>query len=189
MKPEHILYIVGGASRAGKTVIASRILKEYGVPYFGLDYLTGAVQLIPEAGVSHEQNVMERTENLWPMVRALSENLLFAEPKYLMDGEAVFPKNLAEYKNEGRNIRACFLGYADIDPEVKFQQIRANPSPVNDWSRDRPDDVLKLNVSESINFSRFIRDECKKWNMPYFDTSFEFEKNINLAIKSLIDEK
>jgi hypothetical protein len=158
------LYFIGGAARAGKTILASKLLQEQKLPYFGIDYFTGALQTEPELGISHKQGVMERAEKLWSFIRALSENLLFAEPRYLLDGEALFPKYLYEYRNAGKNIKACFLGYANISPEEKFKIIRANPSPVNDWSRHTADDELMNDIREGISLSRYLQEECANIN-------------------------
>jgi hypothetical protein len=68
-------YLLGGASRAGKSTLARRLLRERGVPYFPLDYLLlGLENGVPSLGVT-PGNPAVVGEQLWPLVRAMAKNL------------------------------------------------------------------------------------------------------------------
>lgn len=50
-----MIYIIGGAARAGKTIIARRMLIERNIPYFCVDYFVSALdQAAPELGIDAE---------------------------------------------------------------------------------------------------------------------------------------
>ncbi len=53
-----MIYIISGASRSGKTLIAEKMVKQYGIPYVSLDWLVmGFTNGIPEYGIH---------DKLWP---------------------------------------------------------------------------------------------------------------------------
>jgi hypothetical protein len=47
-----MLYLIGGAARAGKTILGHRLFRERSIPYFCVDYFVSALdQGAPELGI------------------------------------------------------------------------------------------------------------------------------------------
>lgn len=182
------LYLIGGASRAGKSNLAVRLLDKHRISNFCSDYLIASLQgAMPELGVHSEQAAVENDPKLWPFLKALMDNICSAENEYLVDGEALLPKNVYAYQSASEHeIRACFLGYTKTKIDEKLEAIRRNPSPVNDWSRHYADDALKEKIAKYIEFSHYIRDECEKFNLKYIDTSHNFEAALDEAENYLV---
>ncbi len=50
-----MLYVIGGAARAGKTLLAQRLFRNHRTPYFCVDYFVSALQhRAPELGIIGE---------------------------------------------------------------------------------------------------------------------------------------
>lgn len=73
-----MLYIIGGASRSGKTTVAKRILEETKISYFSLDYLMmGIAEGAPELAVNPTEEDIKTAKRMWkiidPLMRAMIE--------------------------------------------------------------------------------------------------------------------
>ncbi len=171
-----MLYLIGGAARAGKTIIAHRFLREKQIPYFCLDYFVSALHRgLPEIGVFHDLPNLIRAQKLWPGLEHLLRNIVEVEPRYLVEGDTFLPGHISELKRTyDPEIRACFLGYTSMTAEKKLKDIRKFRGGVNDWIQNEPDDYILDLAKEMIEFSRFIEEECRKYQIAWFDTSNDF---------------
>ena len=104
-----MLYIVGGPSRSGKSIIADRFLKSSQVPYISLDLLMmGLYKGLADFGVDPEAHPAAVAAKIWPVVRSVSVTILEDGLEYL----AVFPLIFA---NRGGNTIRLVI---DTDPGV-----------------------------------------------------------------------
>src|SRR5690242_6570010 len=119
---------------------------------------------------------------MWPMVRAMAKSALETGDDYLIEGDVILPEHVAELQREslGR-IRACFLGYAAIDPATKMTAIRRFAS-ASDWTRTLEDAYLLKLTAELRDFSAYLRDECARRDFAYFDEAAGFEAMLERAL-------
>jgi 2-phosphoglycerate kinase len=172
-----MLYLIGGAARTGKTIIAERLLKDRNIPFFSLDYLVSALDRnlhnIPSRQAAHK--IMS---NLESMLRNIAE----VKSDYIIEGDKLLPglvsKLIGEYPNQ---IISCFLGYPNIDPEKKVKEIKQYPGRINDWTRDLSETELRDLITEMLDYSRYLETECHKYNLIYFDTSEDFSNTVEKA--------
>jgi hypothetical protein len=69
---------------------------------------------------------------------------------YVVEGE-ILPRHVAELRDEfGSVIQSCFVGYADLNVESKFEQVRANTGFDNDWTSELSDSALMTLLTEGI---------------------------------------
>jgi hypothetical protein len=136
-----MLYLVGGAARAGKSTLARRLVAQHQVPYFSLDVLLmGLARAWPQCGVDPDLPPQQGAAHLWPLIRALAVNLLEetpTHPTYLLEGDLLLPREVAAFREAYPGaVAACFLGYTRITPRAKLRQVRAaepdwyGPAPV-----------------------------------------------------------
>jgi hypothetical protein len=175
-----VLLIVGGAPRTGKGILARRLLVETQLPYLSLDILKmGLVHAIPSLGVDPDASSIVVAEQLWPLVRAMAVNMIETGVPYIIEGE-ILPGHVGELEQlHPGEVRACFLGYADIAPRQKLREIREFGGHPNDWTSTSPDaEVLDL-IENAIGFSRYLSEECARLGIAYFDTSRDFHETLD----------
>jgi len=80
-----------------------------------------------------------------------------------------------------RGIKACFIGYAEVDPVRKLHAIRKHASEVADWTEELDDASLLNLIGELRAFSEYLRRECSHYKIPYFDGSTYFASAIREA--------
>ena len=185
-----MLYLVSGASRSGKTIIANTILKQRQIPYMSLDCLVmGFTNGIPEYGIHDKLFPNEIAEKIWAFLKAMCESMLWLNVDYVIEGEAILPELVRELLDEYPDrIMICFVGYTDIDIDEKVREIKAYSDGMGDWLLKEPDDHIYSHINNMVTHSRRIKDGCEKYDMRYFDTSADFMGAVEEATKYLFSE-
>lgn len=183
-----MLYLVGGASRAGKSTLARRLLAREGIPYFSIDVLMmGLVNGWPEFGLDPETPSEVRGEKLWPIVRAMAVNLLEeapTHPTYLLEGDSLLPKHVAALADEyGDAIKTCFIGYACVQPEEKLREIRRSEPG---WSSHYTHQQALDFVEQMVRYSAYLQAECAALGLWYLDCSAGIAPTIDDAMAYLV---
>lgn len=174
-----MLYIIGGASRSGKSIISRRLLAEKQVPYFPLDVLVSSVKQIESLNVISGINFIHKATQLWKnkITKNMFEHLGLFEKDYTVEGETILPLQIDEFQKEfpGIEIKVCFIGYPDLTPTQKLGFIRAYNTNLDDWTVKHDDEKMLGYINEMIEYSKYLKDECEKYNLPFFDVSKDFE--------------
>jgi hypothetical protein len=184
-----MIYLIGGAARAGKTIITQRLWRAQHIPYFCIDYFMSAVDVgAPELGIQAESHNLVRAPALWPRIENLFRNIILVEPAYIVEGDALWPGGTAQLIQDygSERVRAIFLGYAHTTPQRKLHEIRSHPGSVNDWIQHHDDDYILALAQEMIEFSIFLEEECAALKLPYFDVSDNFLETIDTAYQHIL---
>ena len=178
-----MLYMVGGAPRSGKTTLARRMLAEHDLPYFSIDALIASlVTLEPQLGMQVSDPALKRMEVVWPTIRKVASDVLRSGDDLLLEGDVLLPKHLMEFGDGAHlGIKACFIGYADVDPTKKLRAIREHAAVGADWTEELDDARLLKLIGEFRTFSEYLRSECCHYKIPYFDGSTHFASAIRDA--------
>jgi hypothetical protein len=183
-----VLFIVGGAARSGKTLLARRMLSEDRVPWFSLDVLRNGLTIgAPELKLNFDHDDLEEGDRIWPIVAEMTQAISYDNLPYLLEGSCLRPSKVADLMDRWRDraIKAVFLGYPELTAEEKLSQIAANPSGGNDWFSPLTEAEKRSHVDRMINDSRVVREECELAGIPFFDTSHNFEETQVQALKVL----
>ncbi|HRJ45557.1 MAG: hypothetical protein KJZ86_08590 [Caldilineaceae bacterium] len=183
-----MLYLIGGAARAGKSTVARRFLAETGVPFFCLDYLMmGVASGLPESGVDPDDgDELRVAERLWPMVNPMATAMLENGETYLLEGVQMLPQYAGELSERWPGqVRSCFLGYAEIELQVKLGQLREFEGGTNDWMSDFDDEQMCQSIEYFKTLSAFVRDECARYNLLYIETAADFPASVERAVAHL----
>lgn len=184
-----MLYIIGGASRSGKTLLARRAVVEKQIPYFPLDGLFGMLAHgAPEFGVRYESSLLERPVKMWPLSKHLFNFFFKEEGKYLIEGDTILPSQIHELIAEQKPVRCCFFGYTELTKEEKLALVREHHQGDIDWTKGISDQEMLPMVDEMIQFSKYLKEECAKYDIKYFDVSHDFENVRNEAFDYLFAE-
>lgn len=181
------LSIIAGAPRSGKSRIARRLLAEKQVPYFSTDYLVTAFDRgVPEIGIRHGIPSIERSEKLWPKLKPVAVELIYREPVYLLEGVDMLPRHIRELvDSDPQSVRACFIGYTRVAPQEKLRSIRDFDAKRQTWTKGVADEFLLELIERMIELSQYLKTECARFRLPYFDTSADFMKAGNEAYRYL----
>ena len=185
-----MLFLVGGTSRSGKTLIARKILADKQVPYLSLDWLMmGFNDGIPEYGIHHLLWPNEIAEKMAPFLLGMIDCMLVDGMDYVIEGEAMLPQLVSYLVEEHPDrIRAVFVGYTEIDIKDKVALVKQHGGGDNDWLIQKPDEYIRDHIGNMIAYSRMIKSECAKYEISYFDTSGDFLEAIEAATDFLVGD-
>jgi len=171
-----MLYIIGGTSRSGKTLLSKKILAERKIPYFPLDALFCTLaEATPELGINHANSLKDRPLKMWKLAKPLSYFFEDQEQEYVLEGDSILPSQIKELINEGRKVKCCFLGYPNLNPDEKLQLIRKFHQGKSDWTAKQTDEQMLVMIEEMVEFSKYLKEECEKYSIKFFDVSHDFE--------------
>ena len=185
-----MFYIIGGAPRSGKSLLALRMVKERGVPYFPTDALIGTLgRVAPEHQINHDVAFIEKARRVWKFIEHLFTHFLSEEESYLVEGDCILPEHVAAFiKKHTTGVRACFLGYGNIDVNTKLSFVRKYNRGDIDWTNEQSDEEMMPMIGRMIEYSHYLEKECKENNIKYFDVSENFELGWQQAYDYLVSE-
>lgn len=171
-----MLYIIGGTSRSGKTLLSKKILAEKKIPYFPLDALFCTLaEATPELGITHANSLKDRPLKMWKLAKPLTYFFEDQEREYVLEGDSILPSQIKELIDEGRKVKCCFLGYPNLNSDEKLELIRKFHQGEKDWTAKQTDEQMLVMVEEMIEFSKYLEEECKKCDIKFIDVSHNFE--------------
>lgn len=185
-----MLFLIGGTSRSGKTLLARKILAVKRIPYLSLDWLMmGFNDGIPEYGIHHLLWPNEIAEKMVPFLLGMIDCMLVDGMDYVIEGEAMLPEQVANLMNKHPDeVKAVFVGYSEIKAGDKVRLVKEHCDRENDWLTNKSDDYIKDHIENMIAYSKMIKSECQKHGLAYFDTSDDFSGTIEAATKFLAGE-
>ncbi len=171
-----MLYLIGGASRSGKSLLAQRFVRERAVPCLSLDYLTTMFQVgAPVLGIHHDLLTIDKANLLWPLLWPLLDNIVEEEPNYVVEGDALLPGHVRAFMDAyPQAVHACFLGYPHVDRQRKLRETRTHTDAPNNWVRHLSDAELLAKIDETALFSQYLLQECAEYDIVFFDLSDDF---------------
>ena len=183
-----MIYLLGGAARSGKSIIAKRILAEKAIPFFCLDHLAiGAASVFPHLQIDLDSDDASVGDKVWPLLKAVTKVIIKDRIDYLLEGASLQPKHSHELLSEfPAHTRACFLGYADADTRQKFIQVREHGGGLDDWMMQFDDSTVMTELERLKNVSEILRLECKLYQIRYFEMFKDFASSINEVIEYLV---
>lgn len=182
-----MIYLISGASRAGKTIVAKKLSTQKNISYLSLDWLVmGFTNGLPSYGIHDKLFPEEIAKRIWPFLKAMLESMLYSEVNYIIEGEAILPELIVELLEKyPKQLKICFLGFMEVPVEKKVQAIKKYSLVTKDWLSDKSDEYIIDHVQNMIAHSILIKNSCKENGLIYFDTSNNFVATIEKAIQYL----
>ncbi|MGH6694199.1 hypothetical protein [Sphingopyxis sp.] len=181
-----MLFLIGGASRSGKSLLATRLMARVGVPWFSLDTLRmGLATGAPALDIDPDADDLQEAGRLWPIVRAMASQLIDDGRPYAIEGVCLDPHDVAAFAVDHR-VAACFLGYPRLTPPEKAAltvEFRGGP---NDWLADESEDEILAHLADGCRTSAALERSCAETRLPFFDTGQDFVTALAEAERHLL---
>lgn len=176
--------IIAGVPRAGKTTLCSYLANSLKYQHLAMDAIViGIQEAFPKTGVEHTDrwDFLETSKKWIGFIKKISSTSNYDKLPYRLafDMYHITPK---EY-NDNIDKECCdiyFLGYPEISLEEKYNQIRKFDT-IYDWTSKKDDEVIKEHIKDYIEISKYLKEECEKYGLPFIDVS----KNRDEVLKNL----
>lgn len=179
---QHI--IIAGTSRAGKTTLSLELSK-VGYTHYKMDSI--------KRGICEAFNIDKHDWiNISPkiaiildrMIKDNSTDIVYLKEKYVLDVSHLLPKDVSYI--DKKNTLIVFLGYYKNILEDQVKLIRNNDLDYY-WSSKLSDKELIEMTKKNIEYSKYLEEECRKYHLPYFDTSINRDKKLKKIKKYILE--
>jgi len=181
-----MIYFVGGAPRAGKSILGQRVSARLRIGWISTDILEELLRVDKSEAAKNEwnadpENIAASAERFFPYLERFVWGISSLADNYLIDGVDFLPSQVARLSTE-YEIRSVFLGCSQMTLE-SFDRF---PGRSQGYA-DLPDEMRRRIVQDVPLWSEFIRQEAKRFGYPYIDTSVDFSARMKEAESALID--
>lgn len=186
-----MIYLIGGASRAGKSTLSKMIAEKYCIGFLSLDVLrSGLCHGAPQLGIDPRHASWQDARRMWPIVRAMIRSQLRDGRDYVIEGVCLRPIDVARIRKLYQSrIAACFLGYGDMDIATKYKHIKKHTDGPNDWLSRNSDAYIERHIRYNLSLSRKLQAECKTHRIAFYDTGSRFKSQLNAALRDLRQQR
>jgi hypothetical protein len=174
-------YIICGASRSGKSILARRLQEKFRGSWILGDAIVSSMEdAFPDFGISHHGDLQDIGNRFAEFIKFVLFHYGYAGCGYVLDTTHLYPRHIIGIREKIGNVPAVFLGYTRADPDEKLRRIRSF-DPKNWWTSELSDAELKQLIHDQISKSIQLRESCAELGIPYVDVSRHFEESLDRA--------
>lgn len=187
--------IIAGVPRSGKSTISQRISKNLGYQHISMDsVIAGIEKVFPETGIDSDadtdlqKNIQYISSKMALFIRAMMDSGEYNECDYgmVIDIFQLLPQHYIQYIDSS----VCdiyYFGTSEVTPEERYAILKKYDTP-RDYTYYKSEEENKKNCADIVTISKWLKDECRIYNLPYYDTSFDREQIFKLVLDLLCSE-
>ena len=173
-----MIYLIGGSSHVGKTLIAQKLMERTGIPYTSLDHLKMGFIRTGKTDLTVEDDY-EMRYFLWPFAAEMVKTAIENKQNMILEGcyipgewkDSFTPEYLKE-------IRCVFIVMSEKYIRNNFDKLVKYASVIEQRLDDQPD--MERLIKCSLEFEK----ECQKFDIPCIkiDAEYNVEKILSAII-------
>ncbi len=177
-----MLYLIGGPAKSGKSILRKKILDDKKISGISTDYLRGMFKNNKKYKISYKKLPQENSKIFSPfLINLIEEIILYSDEDFVIEGDLI-DKNIYKKFAKNKNIKFIFLGYLNENLDQKISKTLKIEKNKKSWVNDFPLEETKKIINNGIMLSKELNMFCKKNNIPFFNTSSNFNKKITLIL-------
>ena len=184
--------IIAGVPRAGKSTISRIIARKFGYQHVSMDSINaGFERVFPELGINTyaDMSSLEILYNISgkiaPFIRAMMDSGEYDEFErgMVLDVYQLLPEDYMKYLSGG-NCTIFYFITSNVTPEERFI-IQKNYDTEKDYTFYKSDDELREGCEYIVEQSILMKEQCIKYDLPYYETAKNREKIFEQFIQLL----
>jgi len=183
--------IIAGVPRAGKSTMSNMLSRKFGYQHVSMDAIIAGFELVfPELGIKWWPSCEDKAERMKRYYNASEKVALFIrammesaeydefEPGMVVDVYQLLPEHYVKYL---KNIDIAYFITSDVTAEERFSIHRTYDTEKH-YSFDFSDEEMLSHCTYVINMSQFLKEQCIKYNLPFYETA----KNRDMVFEKFI---
>ena len=175
-----MIYLIGGAPRAGKTILGQQISRELRIGWVSTDLLLTLLRVTNVEGMKTEWNagpeaITANAEWFFPYLERFVWGVSSMADDYVIEGVDFLPTQVVQLVAQ-YPIRAVFLGCSRMAPST----LEQFPGRSRGY-QSLPESMRNQIVQDVPLWSEFIRQEAERFRYPYIDTASSFPDRLREA--------
>ena len=171
------------------------MLMQHGWTHISMDaIIAGFEQCFPETGVNTYQGLSSIetlqiiSSKIAPFIRAMieSEYSGYESERAVFDVYQLLPEDYYKHLAES-NCEVYWIGSSDCSTTQRFEILKTNDTD-KDYTFYKPEHELREGCEYIVEQSLLIKQQCKIYGLPYYDTSFYRESVFNKIISDILKE-
>ena len=199
----HMIYIIGGAPRCGKTKLAQKLSKKLNIPIFSTDQLRKDIlkstpynkidirfpfekmfqgDKVDDFFANHTAKDilnadLRESRSLWKIINDFIEDKIHLNQDYIIEGVHLLPKYINLLPKLGEKFKIMYIG--KIDTDKILYGLKRNTDK-NDWILGH---IYKrrslLKAAEMVSlYSKYFFREAKKYHFKFINTEDDFHQKL-----------
>jgi 2-phosphoglycerate kinase len=172
-----VIYLVGGAPRAGKSILGQQVAANLKIGWISTDLLLTILGMTNVEGIKTEWNatpeaITANADWFFPYFERFVWGASSLAENYLIEGVDFLPAQVKQLSAQYQ-LQAVFLGCSNMTLE-HFDQY---PGRSRGYS-SLPEELRRQFARDVPLWSEFIRRECESFGYPYIDTVNVFPQQL-----------
>jgi hypothetical protein len=172
-----MIYMIGGAPRAGKSILGQQVSAKLKVGWISTDLLMELLRVKNVEGIKAEWNaapaaITKNAEWFFPCLERFIWGVNSLAEDYMIEGVDFLPAQVSQL-SKNYPIRSVFIGCSEMTLE-RFDQFPGR-SPGYAFL---PEERRRQIVHDVPRWSEFIRQEAKRLDHPYIDMIGDFSSRL-----------
>jgi 2-phosphoglycerate kinase len=181
-----MIYFIGGAPRAGKSILSQRVSASLRIGWISTDLLMDLLRVKNDTGVKVEWNaapeaIAAAAEWFFPYLERFVWGVSSLAESYVIEGVDFLPAQVAQLSARYA-VRCVFLGCSNMTLE-HFDRF---PGRSRGYA-DLPETVRRQIARDVPLWSAFVRQEAERCGIPYIDMSGDFTSHLSEAEAVITD--
>lgn len=179
-----MIYFVGGAPRAGKSILGQQTAANLGIGWISTDLLMEVLRVKHVEGTKSEWNaapeaIVASSEWFFPCLERFVWGVSSLAESYVIEGVGFLPAQIA-HLSAHYQIRAVFLGCSAMTLE-RFDRF---PGRSRGYA-SLPKEIRRRFAQDVPLWSEFVQQEAVRFGYPYVDMSDNFHARLSDAEAAL----
>ena len=182
-----MIYLIGGAPRAGKSILAQQFSAKLNISWISTDLLWEVLRVKNVGGPKAEWNaapeaITAKAEWFFPCLERFVWGVSSLSDSYLIEGVDILPTQVARLSAQ-YHVRPLFLGCTKMTLE------RLDHFPGRSPGYAFLPEAMRRQIAQDVPlWSAFVRQEAERFRYPYVDMSDDFPSRLSEAAALLTDE-
>lgn len=183
--------IIAGVPRSGKSTLSQRISRDFGYQHISMDsVIAGIEKTFPETRIdTHENsdlwgNIEYISSKMSRFIRAMMDSGEYNECDYgvVIDIFQLLPQHYVQHID--RSIcDIYYLGTSEVTPDERYRLLKKYDTP-KDYTYYKSDEENQKDCAEIVMISKNLKQLCRTYDLPYFDTSYNRERMFETVLQS-----
>ena len=173
-------YLVGGAPRAGKSILGQRVAARLQIGWTATDLLVDLLRVAGDEGAPLEWNaapeaILATAQWFFPYLERFVWGASSLAEDYLIEGVSFLPAQVAQLAVR-YEVRPLFLGCSTMTLE------RIDRYPGRSRGYSKLPEVMRRQIAADVpHWSTFVQQEARRFGYPYVDMDGDFSARLHQA--------
>ena len=175
--------IIAGVPRSGKSTVSQKIANNFGYQHISMDSIIAGIESVfPETNVDSDadtdpyENTQYISSKMALFICAMIDSGEYDECDYgmVIDIYQLLPQHYVQYIDSS----VCdiyYFGTSEVTPEERYELLKKFDTP-RDYTYYKSEEENKRSCAEIVAVSKQIKEQCRMYDLPYYDTSHDREQ-------------